>query len=150
MYLNLRKARKRWAMVSRLLAREGASPKVSASFYKAIVQSTLLYGSETWVITSPILKALDGFHHRIARRLANQRPRRRKGKWVYPPIQGALQATGLLTVAEYIRRRQATIRKYVVDRPIYSLCAESDRMSGTPTRTTFWWEQTDPVGLHNA
>jgi hypothetical protein len=33
---NLGKARKRWAMISHvLLAREGASPKISAMFFKA-------------------------------------------------------------------------------------------------------------------
>ena len=44
----MKKARLRWAHTSRVLAREGARPKVSGFFfYKAVVQAVLLYGSET-------------------------------------------------------------------------------------------------------
>ncbi len=41
---NLAKTQARWAQISRLLAREGANPFVSAMFYKAVVLSTLLDG----------------------------------------------------------------------------------------------------------
>ena len=67
LYWNLRKARKRWAQVSRVLTREGAAPKVMGMFYKAVVMSVLLYGVETWVVSSPMLQALRGFHNRVAR-----------------------------------------------------------------------------------
>jgi Reverse transcriptase (RNA-dependent DNA polymerase) len=42
MCYNLCKARGRWTCVSVLLRREGATPKVSGFFYKAIIQSVLL------------------------------------------------------------------------------------------------------------
>jgi len=32
--------------------------------YHAVVMSTLLYGSETWVVKSPNIKCLEGFHNR--------------------------------------------------------------------------------------
>ena len=73
-YRNLKKARQRWAQVSRVLTQEGSSPRVCGMFYKAIVQSVLLYGCETWVITPQVLKALEGFHHRVARRLSGRMP----------------------------------------------------------------------------
>ncbi len=41
------KARGTWARIGQVLRRENAPPRVSAKFYKAIVQSILLYGSET-------------------------------------------------------------------------------------------------------
>jgi hypothetical protein len=44
---NLAKARQRWARISRVLTREGATPRVSAMFYKVVIQTVLLYGSET-------------------------------------------------------------------------------------------------------
>jgi hypothetical protein len=47
LYWNPGKARKRWTMVSRVLAREGAKPKVAAMFCKVIVQIVLLYGVGT-------------------------------------------------------------------------------------------------------
>jgi hypothetical protein len=52
LHKNLTKARKRWATVSRVLAREGASPRVLAMFYKVVVQSVPLYGCETLVVGS--------------------------------------------------------------------------------------------------
>ena len=30
----------------------------------------LLYGCESWVVTGAIMKVLEGFHHRVAQRLA--------------------------------------------------------------------------------
>ena len=36
--------------MSRILIREGARPRVSGFFFKAAVQSVLLFGAETWVV----------------------------------------------------------------------------------------------------
>ena len=41
---NLRKARNSWG---RILIREGAYPKVSGHFFKAVFQAVLLFGKET-------------------------------------------------------------------------------------------------------
>jgi hypothetical protein len=71
---NLCKARKSWARISCILARDGATPRVSGMFYKAVVQSILLFGSETWVMTNPMLKALESFHRRVARWIAGKQP----------------------------------------------------------------------------
>jgi hypothetical protein len=53
---NLAKARRRWATISRVLIRDGATPRISSMFYKAVVQSVLLYGSETWVLSPKIIR----------------------------------------------------------------------------------------------
>jgi hypothetical protein len=70
-YRNLTRARKRWAQVSRVLVREGADPKTAAMFYKAVVQSVLLYGCETWD-TSPTVLALSGFQQSGAAAFGSQ------------------------------------------------------------------------------
>ncbi len=57
MRLNLKKARKSWAQVSRVLRAVNASPKVCGVFYKATVQAVLLFGSETWKLSPLSLKA---------------------------------------------------------------------------------------------
>ena len=44
---NLGKARNSWGRLYWILIREGADPKVSGSFYKAVVQAVLLSGEET-------------------------------------------------------------------------------------------------------
>lgn len=139
---NLQKARKRWAMVSRVLAREGANPRISGMFYKAVVQSVLLYGSESWNLSSSMLKLLEGFHHQVARRLSGRRARylQREDRWFYPPIAEALEICGLHPIQEYLRRRRQTIEDYVACRPIYTLCTSAERMSGA-SRRQWWWDQ---------
>jgi hypothetical protein len=53
---NLQKAQRRWTLISRVLTRESASPRISAMFYKATIQTLLLYGSEKWVLTDEIIQ----------------------------------------------------------------------------------------------
>ena len=83
-YKNLKKAREKWAMVSKVLMREGASPRVSGLFYKVVVQSVLLYGSESWVVTPAMLKVLSSFHHQVACQITNRMARKVNGNWYYP------------------------------------------------------------------
>jgi hypothetical protein len=63
---NMKKARKRWARVSRVLTRNGASPKMMGKFYTAVlVRSVLLYGSETWVLSEKMksdIPKMPSFH----------------------------------------------------------------------------------------
>jgi hypothetical protein len=95
-------------MLSRILARETTSQKLSAFFYKATIQTVLLYGSETWVITDEILRLLTSFHHSIARRITNRHPRPipDTDEWIYPSIQETLQQAGMFTMEEYLQRRR--------------------------------------------
>ena len=44
---NLRKYQKIWAHLTRILGREGADPRVSRIFSKALVRAVLIFGSET-------------------------------------------------------------------------------------------------------
>ena len=46
---NIKKARQSWRRLARILGWEGAYPKVSRTFYIAVIQAVLLFGSETWV-----------------------------------------------------------------------------------------------------
>ena len=74
---NLRKARKVWGRLSRLLRVDKATPRVSGMFYKATIQAVLLFGSDTWTLTPTAMKQLEGFHVQAAWRMAgpNNRPR---------------------------------------------------------------------------
>ena len=147
LYKNLKKARQRWGRVSRILSREGASPKVSAMFYKAIVQSVLLYGSETWTITERMRLTLQGFHHRVARRLTGKMPRLipATGEWEYPPIGEALNEAGMETIDVYIKRRPNRLAEYVALHPVFDLCMNSTRETGSSPRRKWWWTQSTPA-----
>ena len=65
--VNPGKAQKSWGRLSWILSREGADPKVSGNFYKAVAQAVLLLGAETWVLTQRMERALDSFQSRVAR-----------------------------------------------------------------------------------
>ena len=68
------KAWKSWGRLSQVLGREGADPKVSGNFYKAVAQMVLIFGSHTWVLTQRMEKALDSFQSRVVRRLTGKKP----------------------------------------------------------------------------
>ena len=141
---NMKKARKSWKLLSRLLRAEGASPRVSGMFYKAVVMAILLFSSETWNLTPTALKRLEGFHIRHAYRMAKvNKPRRNPhtGVWTYPASADVLEEVGLHTIAEYIEVQRQTIAKYIVDRPIFTLCMEEERRRGTAANRQWWWEQ---------
>ena len=136
---NLSRARQKWGRFSWLLRREGANACISGLFYKAVVQSVLSYGCETWVVTPRVLSILESFHNRVARRLAHHTPYLSNGEWVYPPIAEALAIAGLYPIEHYVRNRQRTLEDTIATRPILGLCREATRLSGSPHNRLWWW-----------
>ena len=144
MYAQLQKGRHRWGRVSTILARVGANPRVSGLFYKTIVMSVVLYGCETWVITPTMHKVLEGFHNRVARRLAGlQGQRLRNGEWFYPPIEDALEATSMFPMEHYISKRCNRVADEVATRPIYDICTSQEVPPGSSHRRRWWWDLTE-------
>jgi hypothetical protein len=81
----IQRARGVWARLGKLLSREGANPIAMGIFYKVIVQSVLLYGSESWVITKSKMVQLRSFHRRCARYIARTHIRQEEdGTWILP------------------------------------------------------------------
>jgi hypothetical protein len=118
---NLKKARQRWARVSRVLIHDGATEKMMGKFYLAVVQSALLYGSKTWVLSKRMKGMLEGFHNRCARQMRRQfiRPDpENEGEWIAPPVAATLVAGGLLPLMTYIAKRKAQILVFAVDQSV--------------------------------
>jgi hypothetical protein len=137
---NLRRARNRWAQLRHLLTREGANPRVMASFYKAIVQAVLLYGSESWVLSERHWKDLRSFHNRCARHITGMHIRKNQdGTFTFPKTEEVLREAGLWSIEEYIQRRKDTIEKFAHGRPIYQQCIESTTLASNPNQLV-WWE----------
>ena len=89
---NLKKARRSWGRLARVLRREGTDPKVSRTFFIAVTQAVLIYRSETWVLTARMEKSLDSFQSRVAWKLTGRQPQRRKeGTWYYPSFAGLMK-----------------------------------------------------------
>ena len=56
-------------MILRVLESTRATVWSQGSIYKALAQSVLLYGSESWVVTGEMLKVLTEFHHQVTPRI---------------------------------------------------------------------------------
>jgi hypothetical protein len=106
------------------------------------VQSVLLYGSKTWVLSPAALARLEGFHLHAAYRMAKEHVPRRgpQQQWVYPPSDKVLEECGMHTIEHYIDVRRETIAKYVVGRSILAECQGTDRRRGL-VPWGWWWEQ---------
>ena len=66
---NLIKERMKWDRISSILGWKGANTRVSGIFFKAVVQEVLLFGLETWVVTTNTGWDLGRSHHRVDRRI---------------------------------------------------------------------------------
>jgi hypothetical protein len=118
-----------WGRVGQILKAENTPPKVSTKFYKALVQSVLLYGSKTWNLWTTALARLEGFHTRTAYHMA-EKHKPKKGPhhgWVYPCFADVLKECGMGTILHYIDVRRSTIFQYVVDQLIYKVCRVGER-----------------------
>ncbi len=128
-----------------MLRAENASPRMCGMFYKATVQAVVLYGSETWSLSPSSLKGLEGFHIWAAWRMSGLWPEKKpNGSWTYPCLKDVLKAAGLETISHYMDVRQQTVANFIVNRPIFELCAGAVRKRGSPVRP-FWWDQ--PIDL---
>ena len=84
-YQNLRKSWRQWGMVARVMERTGATVQAQGAIYKEVTQSVPLYGIKIWVMTGDIIKFLEGFHHRAARRITGMTQKRGAGGEWQPP-----------------------------------------------------------------
>jgi hypothetical protein len=112
---NLQKAQGVWSRLARLLSRTGANTRVMARIYRAVVQSILLYGSESWVLPEDQYDILERFHKRCLRHITNKHIcKGTDGEWSYPNSTELLKECNLKTIREYVSERQAmATRKYL-------------------------------------
>jgi len=151
----LKRARAVWGRLSKVIAKENVSAPVAGMFYQAVVIVVLLYGCESWVLPPSQLRALEGFHVECARRLTGMRPKRVKGKWVYPKTAEVLKKANLKPLRHYIQKRRHTVHGTVSSRSVLEECKGAARLKGSSLRT-YWWdlpmeapeeEDTGPSGL---
>ena len=82
---NIIRARSVWGMLVTLLLREGVDPKVSESFYRAVVQEIIYYGSEKWIFLASMEKSIEGMHTEVLRIIMGKRTKKlRDGTWETP------------------------------------------------------------------
>ena len=107
---NLKKARKSWAQLTRILVREGSNPRVYGMLFKEVVQAVSIFGLETWVLTPHMEQALGSFQYRVARQITGAQMRRwDEGGWNYPPLATAMEEAGFEEIGTYILKMQNTV-----------------------------------------
>ena len=100
-----RKARERRGRISNILKKENALPKVMARFYLTIVQSVLLYGSDSWVISDTLWRLLNMFRLICTRHMKERHIRKINDEsWEHPPSLEALESCGLFDLKTFHRR----------------------------------------------
>ncbi len=78
-------------------------------------------------------KRLEGFHICAAWQMSGKLPvRKEDGSWMYPHLEDVLKAVGLKPIAHYVAMRQQTVANFIVNQPIYELCAGAVRKRGLP------------------
>ena len=124
-----------------MLKRTGATVWAQAILYKEEVYIILLYGSEIWVVMGVMLKVMEGFYHWVAIRISDNIDRRTMdGECEWPPVEDALEISGLWPIKEYIQRRQSTITEHIVCRPIYELCMGAEKTTGYGQSMRWWYQ----------
>ena len=74
--------------------------------YKVVVHTVFIYWCESWVVIDSMMTVMEGFHHRVARRIVVMTLRRSKDvEWEWPPVATALEVTELWPMWEYSRKR---------------------------------------------
>ena len=82
--------------------------------YLAVVQAVLLYGADSWIVSTRNMQLLRSFHHRAARYMTGQHIKKQgDGTWEYPDHDSLLRKCGLFPMKTYIERRRGTLRKYL-------------------------------------
>ena len=118
---------------------ERANVRMMGYFYKAIVQAILLYGSESWTLSESMIQWIRSFHSRVAQYICNRHIRcLEDDTWEYPPTEEVLEAAGLFTIDEYIRRRRASVLRFTWGWPIMALCRNSRAVNSNKTRIVWW------------
>ena len=107
----------------KILGREGLDRRTVGMFYVAVVQAVIIFESETWVLTPRLEKALEGFHHRVVRRMRGMVPKcQRDGTWVYTPIGAVLAMVRVEDIGVYIDRLHNNVSQYIATCVIMDLC----------------------------
>ena len=139
----LRRARQKWNSIAKILKREGANAKTMAKFYMAVVQAVLLYGAESWTITTRNWTKLQSFHRRAMRYMTGQHIRQDSdGTWTYPDHKELEKKCGLFPIGTYVERRRGTLRKYLEENRAEML--EEAMAMTAPAKSAnkiLWWKQ---------
>ena len=125
---NHSKVHKKCACLSRVLGKECAEARTTDSLYMAVVQSFLLFRSETCMASPLIGRTLGGFHHWVIRQLTGQQTIRQvEGSWAYELLVMVMVEAVLKEVDLYVVFLQKTFAKLIATKPIMDIFLAVDQ-----------------------
>ena len=138
----LKKARRQWNCVAKILKQEGADAKTMAKFYIAVVQAVLLYGADSWVVKKGDMNRLRSFHLRAVRYMTGVHIRKEGEEWSYPDHEVLLEKCGLLPINVYVERRRGTLREYLEKnrKEVIEMAEGCGNHCRDPNKL-LWWKQ---------
>ena len=106
-----------------ILWKEGAKPQVSPMFHRAVVQTVLIFGEETWVLSEAISSNLEEVHMGFLNQITGQREvQQEDGTWRQVEEKKVLEKAESHSLGNYIERIHATVAEWVELRPILEVC----------------------------
>ena len=137
------KARAVWGKIGKILKmRSDSNIRIMSIFYKVIIQTVLLYGSESWVINDNSKSKLRSFHNRCARFLTGRYITQKDEQWVYPETKRTLELAHLLPIEDYIIKRKTKIEEYARETAIYDECIKKSLYIKS-NNSLQWWPKTN-------
>ena len=139
---NIKKARKQWASIAKLLKREGANAVTMARFYITVVQSILLYGAESWTPKQTDMSKLRSFHHRAVRYMTGIHIVKKEEEWIIPDHEVLLKKCRLLEIEHYLEARRYTLKGYMEENhPTFFDDISDISPPAKNNKKILWWNQ---------
>ena len=139
---NIMRARSVWKRLGTLPQREGSDTKVLASFYRAVVQAILLYGSETLVLLASMENRIEGIHMEFLRMITDKRTKQLGDDiWKTPGAEVIREAVGTQLARIYKEQWKVTVEQWVALRPLFEVCERETGYEGGGGRRKVWWRQ---------
>ena len=120
--------------LSCMLYRQGACTRTYGSFYLALVQYVLLFGSYSQVLTPRIMQALVSLHNLLAQWISGRIPWCCNRRWDYPPIGEALSDAGIDPIGG-IYTNATLVRQIILPRGQYFTLQWKSRGRRDPRRS---------------
>ena len=98
------------------------------------------------LVSEPIKRALEGFHNRCTRRVANLsfRYHPTTDTWERPNLEFAQDVSGIYPFEHYLQRRRRYPTEYARDNPLMTDCVQRDAVSTPATvRRRYLWDHID-------
>ena len=76
----MKRVRRVWGILEKIIRRESSYSKVVASFYRAVIHTGLLFGSDSSVMLTTINITVEGTHSNFLRKIIGQRERWRSDR----------------------------------------------------------------------